>query len=96
MRSAKPAAKAPVKAAKPTAKPAGKAAAKAAPGISFARIVRCKAIAFREHMNVGDVAKQLYGERDPSVVEGELNGFLSGHRVLSVERRSVDQGENSF
>jgi superfamily II DNA helicase RecQ len=32
---------------------------------------------------------------DPSVEE-ELNAFLSSHRVLSVERRFVDLGENSF
>jgi superfamily II DNA helicase RecQ len=28
--------------------------------------------------------------------EDELNAFLRGHRVLKVERRFVDDGENSF
>src|ERR1700678_247690 len=32
----------------------------------------------------------------PDVAQGELNRFLSSHRVLAVDRRWVDQGENSF
>ena len=28
--------------------------------------------------------------------ERELNAFIGSHRVLSVERQLVDQGENSF
>ena len=28
--------------------------------------------------------------------EGELNGFLSSHKVLAIERRWVDLGTNSF
>ena len=34
--------------------------------------------------------------RCAEAAEAELNGFLRGHRVLSVERRWVDQGESSF
>ena len=30
------------------------------------------------------------------VAEAELNSFLQSHRVLSVERRWVDQGSQSF
>src|SRR5271154_2101363 len=33
--------------------------------------------------------------RNPSQGEEELNAFLSSHRVLTVDRRFVDQGENS-
>ncbi len=32
----------------------------------------------------------------PDEAQGELNRFLSSHRVLAVDRRWVDQGENSF
>ncbi len=31
-----------------------------------------------------------------AAVEAELNGFLSNHKVLSVDRRWVDQGATSF
>jgi superfamily II DNA helicase RecQ len=34
--------------------------------------------------------------RSSAAVELELNAFLASHRVLSVERKFVDQGENSF
>ena len=34
--------------------------------------------------------------RSTEAAESILNGFLRSHRVLSVERRWVDQGENSF
>ncbi len=34
--------------------------------------------------------------RDPGPAESELNAFLVNHRVLSVERRWVDQGGDSF
>lgn len=34
--------------------------------------------------------------RSAEAAESVLNGFLRSHRVLSVERRWVDQGENSF
>jgi superfamily II DNA helicase RecQ len=34
--------------------------------------------------------------RNPSAAEAELNGFLRSHRVLSVDRRFVDDGERSF
>jgi superfamily II DNA helicase RecQ len=34
--------------------------------------------------------------RGPEAAQAELNGFLRSHRVLSMERRWVDQGENSF
>src|SRR4051794_35650731 len=34
--------------------------------------------------------------RDAATVEAELNAFLSSRRVLVVERRFVDLGENSF
>jgi len=30
--------------------------------------------------------------RDPGVAETELNGFLASHRVLSVDRRFVEDG----
>lgn len=33
--------------------------------------------------------------RDPGAAESELNAFLRGHRVLSVERRFVEAGPNS-
>src|SRR5438128_797403 len=29
-------------------------------------------------------------------VEAELNGFLSSHRILAVDRKFVEVGENSF
>lgn len=32
----------------------------------------------------------------PETAEAELNSFLQSHRVLSVERRWVDQGSQSF
>jgi len=34
--------------------------------------------------------------RDPGASETELNGFLASHRVLSVDRRFVEDGERSF
>jgi len=34
--------------------------------------------------------------QDSAGPEAELNGFLSSHKVLAVERRWVDQGINSF
>ena len=34
--------------------------------------------------------------RDSSAVEAELNAFLGGHRILSVDRRWVDLGQDSF
>lgn len=34
--------------------------------------------------------------RDNSAVEAELNAFLCGHRILSVDRRWVDLGYDSF
>jgi HRDC domain-containing protein len=33
---------------------------------------------------------------DPGATETELNGFLASHRVLSVDRRFVEEGERSF
>lgn len=41
---------------------------KAEKGISFARYVRCVGLAHKEKMDILRVAKQLYGERDPEVV----------------------------
>jgi hypothetical protein len=34
--------------------------------------------------------------RSPAGAEEELNRFMRSHRVLAVDRRWVDQGENSF
>ena len=34
--------------------------------------------------------------RDAEAAERSLNGFLASHRVLSIERRFVDVGVNSF
>jgi hypothetical protein len=34
--------------------------------------------------------------QSPESAAGELNGFLSSHKVLSEERRWVDLGLNSF
>ena len=34
--------------------------------------------------------------RAPAEAEREINGFLASHRVLTVERRFVDAGENSL
>ncbi len=34
--------------------------------------------------------------RDSSACEQELNGFLAGHKVVSIERHLIDQGVNSF
>lgn len=34
--------------------------------------------------------------RDSSTCEQELNGFLAGHKVVSIERHLIDQGVNSF
>jgi hypothetical protein len=34
--------------------------------------------------------------RDRGAAETELNGFLASHRVLSVDRRFVEEGERSF
>lgn len=41
---------------------------KPAPGIRFARYVRCVGLAHKEKMDILRVAKQLYGERDPEIV----------------------------
>lgn len=45
-----------------------KAPPKAEKGISFARYVRCVGLAHKEKMDILRVAKQLYGDRDPDVV----------------------------
>jgi hypothetical protein len=34
--------------------------------------------------------------RDPVAAQQELNSFLQAHKVLSVDRRWVDQGPDSF
>ncbi|MDA1055624.1 MAG: HRDC domain-containing protein [Planctomycetota bacterium] len=34
--------------------------------------------------------------RDSNACEQELNGFLAGHKVVSIERHLIDQGVNSF
>lgn len=34
--------------------------------------------------------------RDSSDAEGELNQFLQSHRIVSIDRRFVDQGADSF
>ena len=34
--------------------------------------------------------------RDPDVAQQELNSFLQSHKILSVDRRWVDQGADSF
>lgn len=39
------------------------------PGIRFARYVRCLALAHKTHRDPSTIAKELYGERDPQVVE---------------------------
>lgn len=46
-----------------------KAPPKVEPGIRFARYVRCIGLAHKEKMDVLRVAKQLYGERDPDIVD---------------------------
>jgi len=46
-----------------------KAPPKVEPGIRFARFVRCIGLAHKEKMDVLRVAKQLYGERDPEIVD---------------------------
>jgi superfamily II DNA helicase RecQ len=33
---------------------------------------------------------------DSSAFEQELNGFLAGHKVVSIQRQLIDQGVNSF
>ena len=33
---------------------------------------------------------------DPGAAETDLNGFLASHRVLSIDRRFVEEGERSF
>ncbi|MGA2254169.1 MAG: hypothetical protein ABSG53_05860 [Thermoguttaceae bacterium] len=33
---------------------------------------------------------------DSSAFEEELNGFLNGHKVVSIDRQLIDQGINSF
>src|SRR5271155_4623323 len=33
---------------------------------------------------------------DSSAFEQELNGFLASHKVVSIDRRLIDQGINSF
>ncbi|KUL94316.1 phage capsid protein [Bosea sp. WAO] len=39
------------------------------PGIRFARYVRCIGLAHKTHRDPATIAKELYGERDPQVVE---------------------------
>lgn len=39
------------------------------PGIRFARYVRCLALAHKSHRDPMTIAKELYGERDPQIVE---------------------------
>jgi len=34
--------------------------------------------------------------REFQAIEAELNAFLRGHRILSVDRRWVDLGQDSF
>jgi hypothetical protein len=34
--------------------------------------------------------------RSPEIAQAELNTFLRGHRVLTVDRRWVELGENSY
>ncbi len=34
--------------------------------------------------------------RSPELAQAELNAFLRGHRVLTVDRRWVELGENSY
>jgi len=34
--------------------------------------------------------------RSPGTAQAELNAFLRNHRVLTVDRRWVEQGENSY
>jgi superfamily II DNA helicase RecQ len=34
--------------------------------------------------------------RGPGAAETELNGFMASHRVMSVDRRFVEEGERSF
>lgn len=38
----------------------------------------------------------LVPARDDGSAQRELNGFLGSHRILAIDRRFVDQGENSF
>jgi superfamily II DNA helicase RecQ len=38
----------------------------------------------------------LVPTRCPEPAQAELNGFLRAHRILSVDRRWVDRGEDSF
>lgn len=33
--------------------------------------------------------------RDAGAFEQELNGFLAGHKVVSIDRQLIDQGVNS-
>lgn len=39
------------------------------PGIQFARFARCMILGKKTHSNPIDIAKQLYGERDPHIME---------------------------
>lgn len=34
--------------------------------------------------------------RDPGQIEADLASFVSNHRVVTIERRFVDDGQNSF
>jgi hypothetical protein len=34
--------------------------------------------------------------RDSSTFEQQVNGFLASHKVVSINRRLIDQGTNSF
>ena len=34
--------------------------------------------------------------QDSGGTEAELNGFLSSHKVLAIDRQLIDQGVNSF
>ena len=33
---------------------------------------------------------------NPEAAEQELNGFIASHKVVSIERKLIDQGVNSF
>lgn len=53
-------------------------ATKAAPGIRFARIVKCLGIAQGNSVGAVEVAKQIYGDRDPAVVETLKANVVAG------------------
>src|SRR5690606_29399346 len=42
---------------------------KVEPGIRFARFARCMILGKRNHSSPLDIAKQLYGERDPQIIQ---------------------------